>query len=73
MAGVIKAIYEGGVLRPLSEVRLSEHEEVEIIILQEGDDLPAWAILGLAQVSESFSFLSSPEEDIYSRQDGEPV
>ena len=73
MSHSIKAIYENGVLRPLSPLELAEREEVEIIILKEGDEVPARALAALAEASESLAFLAAPEEDVYSPQDGEPV
>jgi predicted DNA-binding antitoxin AbrB/MazE fold protein len=73
MAKNIKAIYEKGVLRPLTELGLGEREEVEIIILKDGDDIPAAAIAAMSQMNKSFSFLDDPEEDVYTSRDGEPV
>ena len=73
MSRPIKAVYEKGVLRLLEEVSLTEHEEVEVIVLQEPDDLPASALLNLAQAGKSFAFLEDTREDIYSLTDGEPV
>jgi predicted DNA-binding antitoxin AbrB/MazE fold protein len=73
MPNTIKAIYENGVLRPLSSLKLAEHEEVEIVILQEGDDIPSVAIARMAHAGKSFTFLADPAEDIYTPQDGEPV
>ena len=73
MSRPIKAVYEKGVLRLLEEVDLTEHEEVEVIVLQEPDDLPASEILKLAQAGKSFAFLEDTREDIYSLADGEPV
>lgn len=72
MRNIVKAVYENGVLKPLANVALSEHEQVEIIIVQSEDDLPAAGIAGLAQTSPSFKFLADPEEDIYTPTDGEP-
>ena len=71
MPKIIKAIIENGVLCPLSPLALSDGEKVEVIILQEGDDLPARARLG--QGCLSLAFLLDPAEDIYSCTDGEPV
>jgi predicted DNA-binding antitoxin AbrB/MazE fold protein len=73
MSRPIKAVYEKGVLRLLEEVDLTEHEEVEVIVLQEPDDLPVSEMLKLAQAGKSFAFLEDAREDIYSLADGEPV
>lgn len=73
MSNIFKAIFENGVLRPLSKLDLTEHEEVEFIILDKGDDLPAMAIAKLAETGKSFDFLADPEEDVYTLEDGEPV
>jgi len=73
MPNTIKAVFENGVLRPLSHVKLAEHEEVEIIILHEGEDIPSAAIARMAHAGKSFEFLSNTAEDIYSPLDGEPV
>jgi predicted DNA-binding antitoxin AbrB/MazE fold protein len=73
MAKNIKAIYENGVLRPLSELNLGEREEVEIIILNDSDDIPAAAIAAMSQMNKSFAFLDDPEENVYTLQDGESV
>ena len=73
MPNPIKVIYENGLLRPLSPIELSEHEQAEIIILSEKEDLSACALARLAQDGHSFDFLAAPEEDVYSPLDGEPV
>jgi len=73
MSRPIKAVYEKGVLRLLEEVDLTEHEEVEVIVLQEPDDLPASEILKLAQAGKSLAFLEDAREEVYSLADGEPV
>lgn len=69
----IRAIFENGVLRPLNRVDLSEHQEVRIVILSEGEDIPAKTIAELGKSGNSFDFLAAPGEDIYSSQDGEPI
>jgi len=71
MTDPIKAIYENGVLKPLSPLDLGEHEQVEIIIIK--DEIDSEEILKIAQAGKSFDFLSEPGEDIYTAEDGEPV
>jgi predicted DNA-binding antitoxin AbrB/MazE fold protein len=73
MARTLKVTYEKGVLKPIDQLDLAEHEQVEIIILGKDDDLPAAAIAALALSSKSFDFLADPGEDVYSAEDGEPV
>ena len=73
MSGTIKAIYENGVLRPLSSVELAEREEVELIILDGEEDIPSHAIAGMAHAGGSFQFLAEEAEDIYTLEHGEKV
>jgi predicted DNA-binding antitoxin AbrB/MazE fold protein len=73
MARTLKVTYEKGVLKPMDRVDLAEHEQVEIIILEHHDDLPAAAIAALALGDKSFEFLADPGEDVYTTEDGEPV
>jgi predicted DNA-binding antitoxin AbrB/MazE fold protein len=73
MPNSIKAIYEHGVLRPLEELDLGEQEQVEIMILKPGEEIPASALARLALAGKSFAFLEEPEEDVYTLEDGEPV
>jgi len=70
MSRTIHAVFENGVFRPVEEVDLPEHEEVEITI---HEDIPADAIARVAEDSRALEFLSEPREDIYSISDGEPV
>ncbi len=73
MSRTIKAVYEHGVLKPLTRLDLAEKEQVEIYIIKHDEDLPAAAIVALAEKSSSFDFLEDPAEDIYSPGDGEPL
>jgi predicted DNA-binding antitoxin AbrB/MazE fold protein len=73
MARTLKVTYEKGVLKPIDQLDLAEHEQVEIIILGKDDDLPAAAIAVLALGNKSFEFLADPGEDVYSAEDGEPI
>ena len=71
MARTIRAVYDHGVLRPLERVKLPEKGEVTVVILD--DDVPSDAIAQLAASGGSFDFLADPTEDVYTREDGEPV
>ncbi len=71
MRRTIRAICDHGVLRPLEQVELPEQGEVTIIILD--DDVPSDVIAQVAMSGGSFDFLADPAEDIYTREDGEPV
>ncbi len=71
MPRTIRAVYDHGVLRPLEDVKLPEQGEVTIVILD--DDLPADAMAQLAASGGAFDFLADPAEDVYTREDGEPV
>ena len=71
MSKVVKAVYENGVLRPLERVDLPSQGEVTIVILD--DDVPVEGIAEMALSGGSFDFLADPAEDIYTRDDGEPV
>ncbi len=70
MPRTIRAVYEGGGLRPVERIDLPEQGEVTLVILD--DDVAADAIAQLAASGGSFDFLSDPAEDIYTREDGEP-
>jgi predicted DNA-binding antitoxin AbrB/MazE fold protein len=67
----VRAVYDHGVLRPLAPVDLPERGEVTILIVE--DDVPAGAVAALAASGGAFGFLARPEEDVYTREDGEPV
>ena len=71
MPRTIRAVYEGGVLRPVERVDLPEQGEVTLVILD--DDVPTDAVAQLAASGGSFDFLFDPAEDVYTREDGEPV
>ena len=74
MLKTIRAIYEKGVLRPLSRLSLREKQEVEIAILECGDkEISPGNISRIAQTGGAFDFLSDPREDIYGPADGEEV
>ena len=67
----IKAVYEHGTLRLLEPVDLPEQSSVTIIIVDNG--MATDEIRQLAAAGGSFDFLEAPEEDVYSREDGEPI
>jgi predicted DNA-binding antitoxin AbrB/MazE fold protein len=69
MPRTIQAIYEDGVLKPLSKLDLSEQQAVEILILE--DDLPSSRIAEVAGKAGSYDFLGRSAEDIYTAEDGE--
>jgi predicted DNA-binding antitoxin AbrB/MazE fold protein len=69
MPRTIQAIYEDGVLKPLSQLDLSEKQAVEILILE--DDLSASRIAEVAGKAGSYNFLGRGGEDIYTAEDGE--
>ena len=71
MPRTIRAVYDHGVLRPLERLDLPEQGEVTVVILD--DDVPSDAIAQLAMSGGSFDFLADPAEDVYTREDGEPV
>lgn len=68
----IRAIYQGGDLKPLDPVDLPENTPVTLALLSD-DDLPAEGIAGAAQAGGAFDFLNDSREDIYSESDGEAV
>lgn len=69
MPQMIQAIYENGVLKPLSRLDLPEQQRVEVLILE--DDLPPSLIAEVADKAGSYNFLSRSGEDIYTAEDGE--
>ncbi len=70
MPKVIHAIFENGVFRPVEEISLPEHQEVEIIVQE---DIPTRLIAAVAERTGAFDFLADPREDIYTIADGESV
>ncbi len=67
----IQAIFEHGHLTPLQRLPLSERQHVWLMILSEA---PTTVELGrLAAQSPSYQFLATPEEELYSPQDGQPI
>jgi predicted DNA-binding antitoxin AbrB/MazE fold protein len=68
----IRAIFEGGTLKPLDPVDLPENTRLTLALL-DNDDLCADAIAELAGKDKSFDFLNDPREDVYSESDGEAV
>lgn len=71
-ARTIEAVFEDGVFRPLSAVRLPEHQRVSLVVTVP-DDLPASLLARVAEQGKGFDFLADPREDLYSSEDGEPV
>ena len=69
---MIEAVFEGGVFRPLVEVKLPEHQRVSIVVAVQ-EDLPAELLARAAEDGGSFAFLADHAEDLYSLDDGEPV
>jgi len=67
----VKAVYDRGVLKLLERVDLPEHKKVTVVIVE--DDVPTEELQELAVAGGAFDFLSKPEEDIYTREDGDPV
>lgn len=65
-----EAIYEGGDLHPTKPLPLPERARVRLAIV---DDPFAMEIAAAAARSKTFEFLARADEDIYSRDDGEPV
>jgi len=73
MTKLLPAIYEHGTLKLPGSFHLPEHQKVFVAIAIRQDEIPGMFISKLAEQSESFEFLKSPEEDIYSPEDGEEV
>ena len=70
MSQTIHAVFENGVFRPTEKVILSEHQEVEITIQENGE---TEGITRVAEEGGAFDYLSDSQEDIYTINDGEPV
>jgi predicted DNA-binding antitoxin AbrB/MazE fold protein len=68
----IRAIYQGGRIKPLEPIDLPENTRLAISVL-ESDDVPVDSIAELARGDGAFDFLKDPREDIYSDKDGEAV
>jgi len=72
MTYAVKARYEDGVFRPLQKLYFPEHKEVELLVTSElTDDLPSSLLLKVAEQGGSYDFLSKPEENIYTIEDGD--
>jgi len=69
----IRAVYEAGVLRPVKQLRLPEHQPVLIAVFPTNDDVPSLLIADAATRGQSFDFLADPTEDLYQVSDGEAV
>jgi predicted DNA-binding antitoxin AbrB/MazE fold protein len=72
MMVTIRAIFQGGNLKPLEPIDLPENTCLTLALL-DSDDLPAEAIAELARNGGALEFLNDPREDIYSEADGESV
>jgi predicted DNA-binding antitoxin AbrB/MazE fold protein len=68
---VVEAVFEQGSLRPLERLPLVERQHVWLTILL--DEPTAQQLAQLATQSPSFQFLGDPVENLYSREDGQPV
>ena len=78
MVRFAEAVFENGLFRPFTNVRLPERQRVKIAYVPAGeaisvDDLPTSAFAVLAEQSPTYEFLADPREDIYSLADGEPI
>ncbi len=73
MTKLLPAIYEHGGFKPLNHLRLPEHQRVLLAVIISQDDFPSLLLSKIAEESESFGFLSNPDEDIYALSDGEEV
>lgn len=71
MVKKVRAVYDHGVLRLLEQVDLPEQREVTVVIIEDG--VSGGELRELAAAGGAFDFLSAPQEDVYSREDGEPV
>ena len=67
----ILAVYENGVFRPLTDLRLPEHQAVHLIV--EDEDECSESMETLAMQGGSFDFLMSADQDVYSISDGRPL
>ena len=69
MTPMVKAVYEGGILRPLVPLDLSEHESVYVLLLPEEPAKVAAAqrvaLEGLIGAGESEATDSSSRHDAY--------
>lgn len=72
MTQFIRALFEDGMFKPLSFVRFPEHLKVILAVNIPTDDVPSLLLNRLAEESPSYNFLSDPQEDIYTANDGEP-
>ncbi|MCK9462261.1 MAG: antitoxin family protein [Proteobacteria bacterium] len=79
MRETIDAIYENGVLRPLHKLSMTEGQRIRIVLERASKDEPSDADesesewLRAVSRNPAFAFLSDPEEDIYTFEDGAPL
>ena len=73
MRRTVRAIFDHGVLRPLERIDLPEHGEVTLVIVDGDDDIASDEAATVAAAGGAFDFLGDPAEDVYTREDGEPV
>lgn len=73
MTKLIPAVYDHGIFKPIKSVKLPEHQKVLLAITIRDSEFPSLFISKLAEQSESYQFLNSSEEDIYSPLDGEEI
>ena len=68
----LRAVFKHGVFELLEPLELPEDTAV-MLVLVEGDDLPACGVAQTATMGGAFDFLADPREDIYGPEDGKPV
>lgn len=66
----IPAVYENGVFKPLTHLRLPEHQAVHLII---EEDECSESMETLAMQGGAFDFLKAADENVYSLSDGHPL
>ena len=69
----IPVIYESGVLKPLTQLHLPDHQRLVIVLFPSEDDVPTVLIDEAAVQGKSFDFLADPAENLYQLTDGEPL
>jgi len=70
MSQAIHAVFKNGVFRPVEKARLTENQEVKIVI---HEDSETEGIAHVAESSHAFEYLSDEQEDIYCITDGELI
>jgi hypothetical protein len=73
MTYLIPAVYEHGMIKVSTPLNFPDHQKLIVAVVSDTDNVPSLRISQLAEQSPSYHFLNSPQEDIYTRDDGKEI